>query len=228
MDGMYSKASGIKYEFKQLADLIGGELSRVWDDLFAGKISSFADLWDRMLGSVVTSFQKAMADMTDVYVKVFLKAILGTSTLESMGKTIAGSIGNIIGGGITYSGSGGLSNSYDGGHLRTNPTVTLPNSFNTHHTRMAGGGVIPEHVFGVGKSGSTYEFGENGPEKVLSTADSFGGGAPANVSINIVNSSKAQVQQTSKPRFDGKQMIIDVLLEDYAAGGRTRQIMGGR
>lgn len=34
------------------------------------------------------------------------------------------------------------------------------------HIAMAGGGVINEHVLGVGRSGTTYEFGEHGPERV--------------------------------------------------------------
>jgi hypothetical protein len=38
---------------------------------------------------------------------------------------------------------------------------------NAHdHWAMARGGIIPEHVVGVGRSGRTYEFGELGPERV--------------------------------------------------------------
>jgi hypothetical protein len=34
------------------------------------------------------------------------------------------------------------------------------------HIAMAGGGVINEHILGIGRSGATYEFGERGPETV--------------------------------------------------------------
>jgi TP901 family phage tail tape measure protein len=35
------------------------------------------------------------------------------------------------------------------------------------HTAMAGGGLISEPIFGVGRSGRTYSFGETGPERVI-------------------------------------------------------------
>ncbi|MET0419314.1 MAG: phage tail tape measure protein [Actinoplanes sp.] len=44
----------------------------------------------------------------------------------------------------------------------------LMNAHRNHiHIAMAGGGVINEHVVGVGRSGATYEFGERGPETVV-------------------------------------------------------------
>ena len=39
--------------------------------------------------------------------------------------------------------------------------------FNHVHWAMANGGMIPEPVFGVGRSGNTYSFGERGPEMVV-------------------------------------------------------------
>jgi TP901 family phage tail tape measure protein len=50
------------------------------------------------------------------------------------------------------------------------------------HIAMAGGGVIQEPVFGVGASGNTYSFGENGPERVIPGTGTTG---RASVTINV-------------------------------------------
>jgi hypothetical protein len=44
------------------------------------------------------------------------------------------------------------------------------------HIAMQNGGVIREPVFGVGRSGASYSFAENGPERVLSTSQTAAGG----------------------------------------------------
>lgn len=50
----------------------------------------------------------------------------------------------------------------------------LMNAHRNHiHIAMGNGGVIPEHVVGVGASGRTYEFAERGPERVLSTGQTM-------------------------------------------------------
>jgi hypothetical protein len=58
--------------------------------------------------------------------------------------------------------------------------AALMNAHRNHiHIAMANGGVIPEPVMGVGRSGATYSFAERGPERVLSagqTAASAGAG----------------------------------------------------
>lgn len=69
---------------------------------------------------------------------------------------------------------------------------------------MANGGVINEHVMGVGKSGATYEFGEGGrPETVIpgiaQAASGSGGTTVVNqVTVNPIiniNGSNLPVQQ---------------------------------
>lgn len=58
-----------------------------------------------------------------------------------------------------------------------------------------------------------------------------GGNLPAlssgtgNVQVNIVNNSKTPVSAQSNARFDGKQMVIDVVLEDLSRNGQIAQTL---
>ena len=55
------------------------------------------------------------------------------------------------------------------------------------------------------------------------------GGAPSlggnNVQVNIINNSSQPVNATTNPRFDGKQMVIDVVLDDLSRNGQIAQTM---
>lgn len=169
--GMQPKAAvdELTRGMKTLADIISGELDTIWDDLFTGKIQKFTDLWDSIMNGLVNSFQKAMSDMMSIYMDEFLKEILGKRTMGGIIDAVGGGIiGSILGG---FAGapadpsSVGLSSAVGHG-------FTIP---------MANGGIIPEHVWGIGASGQRYEFGEKGPERVLSNADSFGDRSISNI-----------------------------------------------
>jgi TP901 family phage tail tape measure protein len=90
---------------------------------------------------------------------------------------------------------------------------------NAHdHVAMAGGGVIGEPVFGVGASGRTYSFAENGPERVLptyATASHGGGGGGGNVYQITINPTPL-----AHPRDIGRQLVGAI--QAYESGsGRT-------
>ena len=57
--------------------------------------------------------------------------------------------------------------------------------------KQAAGGIIPEPVFGIGASGQTYTFGENGPETVVPGVRGLqpGAGSVVNITINAVDAS---------------------------------------
>jgi len=57
--------------------------------------------------------------------------------------------------------------------------------------KRAAGGIIPEPVFGIGASGQTYTFGENGPETVVPGVRGLqsGAGSVVNITINAVDAS---------------------------------------
>jgi TP901 family phage tail tape measure protein len=62
-------------------------------------------------------------------------------------------------------------------HAYTGAIYRQHSGSNAHvHIAMAGGGIIREPVYGVGASGDTYSFAENGPERVTPMT---GGGAAA-------------------------------------------------
>jgi hypothetical protein len=59
---------------------------------------------------------------------------------------------------------------------------------NAHdHIAMIGGGVIREPVYGVGRSGRTYSFAENGrPERVLSAGQTARGGGSVTIAPTVI------------------------------------------
>jgi hypothetical protein len=82
-------------------------------------------------------------------------------------------------------------------------SAPLMNAHRNHiHVAMAGGGVIPEPVIGVGASGRSYSFAERGPERVLSTGQTMAAAnsgrvitmtlAPV-ININGANQSASQI-----------------------------------
>ena len=75
---------------------------------------------------------------------------------------------------------------------------------------MAGGGQINEPIFGIGKSGRTYKFGERGSETVIPH-----GGAMGNITINIENMSGSQQDLNNL-----RQTILDVVQEANTRRGR--------
>jgi TP901 family phage tail tape measure protein len=66
------------------------------------------------------------------------------------------------------------------------------------HTAMKHGGIIPEHVVGVGRSGRTYEFGELGPERVTPLRGYATGGL-----VNVARSTS-----TSGSRLDTADAML--------------------
>lgn len=197
---------------------LGSELDSVWDDLFEGKISKFSDLWSGVMDSVTHTFQKAMSDMLSIYVNEFLMGVAGeTQTLgaSSSGDSgVIGMIGSAIGGLF-----GGSSDIYSHDSTSTN-----------YWSRMAGGGIIPEHVVGVGlQTGTNYEFGEKGPERVLSNSDSFQQQQAPIVEVNVINKTSKEVDATQgSSYFDGRKFVVEAILEDVDRGGPLRSLMGAR
>jgi hypothetical protein len=80
------------------------------------------------------------------------------------------------------------------------------------HIAMAGGGVINEPVMGVGKSGRSYSFGENGPETVTP-----GVGGRNTYNINIA------VPVGAHPAEVGRQTVNAIQAFERSNGARWRQ-----
>ncbi len=92
---------------------------------------------------------------------------------------------------------------------------------NAHnHFAMAGGGVIPEPVMGVGRSGATYSFAEHGPERVLTTAQTMAGAGGG-----TVNHVKIDAPITIQGSNLSPQQIADQV--DRKLGALASQLMRG-
>ena len=85
-----------------------------------------------------------------------------------------------------------------------------PNFFG--ETAMAQGGIIREPIHGVGRSGRTYSFGEQGAEMVTPMGKGVGGGG---ITINIQNMSGSQQDLNNL-----RQTILAVIQEANTRGGR--------
>ena len=85
---------------------------------------------------------------------------------------------------------------------------------------MASGGVINEPVYGIGASGQSYAFGENGPEMVSPMGG--GGGGNYNITINAIDAASFDTVVRRNPRS-----IIGVITDDMEMGGSMRSAMRG-
>ncbi len=62
----------------------------------------------------------------------------------------------------------------------------------------------------------------------------YGGGNPASammvapVTVNVINNGTPQRISAQRQQFDGKQMVVSVILEDVNRGGPISQAMGAR
>jgi len=91
---------------------------------------------------------------------------------------------------------------------------------NAHdHWAMANGGIIPEHVIGVGRSGRTYEFGEAGPEAVTPLRGYAGGGL-VNVAPRTASSSRGSKLDTADAILAARS-AVDQLTASLKENGRT-------
>jgi hypothetical protein len=112
--------------------------------------------------------------------------------------------------------------------MSTPTTAKIHSSSPVHPTQFrAGGGPITEHVIGYGtKTGQRWEFGEKGPEYVFNKEQMQSSQSAGNVQVNINNNSQSQVTGGAKTRFDGRKMIIDIVLDDYESGGALYRTLG--
>ena len=203
---------------KEIIPSIASGFSQVFGQIFTGEITSFTDLWEQSMQSLHDSFAKAMQGMLDIYINEFLRGIVEASAQSGLMDTVIGAFGNFL----------GMTTGYGGNTMNATDTSAAGDWINSNaHSAFASGGIIPEHVLGVGASGRTYEFGENGPERVLSNSDSFEPQVP-NVTVNVINKTSNEVTASQgNTRFDGRRFVVEAILEDIDRGGPLKSVMGG-
>ena len=80
---------------------------------------------------------------------------------------------------------------------RPKPIPKSYSDYEANRHRLAGGGIINEPVFGIGRSGAQYEIGERGPEMVIPMRGSKGkamGSRSINITINAQVQNMGQVE----------------------------------
>lgn len=98
---------------------------------------------------------------------------------------------------------------------------------------FASGGAFTNSVVSSPTMAPMALFGEAGPEAIMPlTRDNAGrlgvkaqgAGAEVNLALNVINQSSQPVSaSTSQPRFDGRQMVVDIVLTDLRRGGPVSQ-----
>jgi lambda family phage tail tape measure protein len=88
---------------------------------------------------------------------------------------------------------------------------------------MASGGIIEEHIIGMGKSGKRYEFGEQGPEMVTPLGSSTQTSAP--IEVHIHNAPQGTTVRETTTSRGGKRIdvMIDEIVSRKLAGGSMSQ-----
>ncbi len=198
---------------------------------------SFRSL-SQTLGDVFfNAFQGRLKNLGD-YVRAFTDGVK-RSIANAMGQVASNAIRAGIGSfaGSLFS-SGG--SSYGFGN------VARPEFFSGIQTAHNGGRIVPQfHAGGMvlrpGDVPAILQEGEfviqqqaaqklgGGMLNALNNGNLPGGSAQMpNVTINVINQSSQQLNaRQSAPRYDFKQMVIDVVLEDVQKGGALRSVIAG-
>ncbi|WP_374419462.1 phage tail tape measure C-terminal domain-containing protein [Chromobacterium sp.] len=98
---------------------------------------------------------------------------------------------------------------------------------------FASGGAFANSVASSPTLAPMALFGEAGPEAIMPLArdgagrlgvKAQGAGTEVNLALNVINQSSQPVSASaSQPRFDGRQMVVDIVLTDLRRGGPVSQ-----
>lgn len=143
-----------------------------------------------------------------------------------------------------FSGSGdGVQPGADAGaySIDANPYLNMPSEFanggimsefgSLELRKYANGGIAnsPQMaIFGEGRMNEAYVPLPDGRSIPVTMTGGGSGDGKANVTVNVINQTTQQVTANqSQPRFDGKQMILDIVLTAASQPGQFREGMKG-
>jgi lambda family phage tail tape measure protein len=182
-------------------------------DMMKGELKSLEDYFVAFGDAVLQVLYEIMAKMIVFNLMSGMGFNMGGGSFSGLGLGGGGGGASMV---TNSAGFGVNANNFSLGTSYTPPTMNF-----------ADGGLIPEHVIGVGKSGQVYQFGEKGPETVVSNKDSFRQTAPE-VEVNVINNGQQSNVTSQSSRFDGKRFIVDVVLENIANNGQIGQVLRRR
>lgn len=217
-----SEFAPLEESVEKAAESLSGALTPALSDSVAQMLSSTASQAQQ---ASVTGFFSSSISSATASVYEFIAAL----------SSMAGSSGSL--GGLFGSGAGKMGNLTDSQAL----SEFAPLAF-------AKGGIldslgsVPLRKYaagGIARSPQLALYGEAGPEAyvplpdgrsipvTLNTGTAAQQGVP-NVTVNVINQTTQQVSsQQSQPRFDGKQMILDIVLSAATSPGPFRTGMKG-
>lgn len=168
------------------------------------------DLQNAFVGIVsgTETVSKAFETMATQIIEQLAKVVFQMYIVKLLQSAIGG-LGNMFGGG------GGLPPGMTG-----DPEIDVP-------------GITPHAMGGPVSAGQTYLVGERGPELLnigasgsITPNNMIGKGGQMPVQVNIHNYGQP-MSQSQTSRFDGRQMIVDVVVKDLQTNGPIRQQMKG-
>ena len=202
------------------------KMARSWiqigDAIDKGVVQSLNAFTDSLADGkfAFADFAKSIIKML---LKVIIQAMVAYAILSAIGATGGQSFGSFVKGGMTNFANGfggGASSGTTGGDI----TVTHGGDLPIHHT----GGWIGSQPL---KAGDVPIIGQE-EEVVLNKEQQrfYGsvmenaGSSVNNVEVNVINNSGTPVSaESSEPRFDGRKMIVDVVVEAMNKEGPMRQ-----
>ncbi|OQS32973.1 phage tail tape measure C-terminal domain-containing protein [Chromobacterium haemolyticum] len=198
-------------------------------------LAQYADNVGNKAAQGQRAFETATNSMTDMQTKFFMTGKLGwqdfaNSVIEQIIRIqMQQATLSMIGGGLSldWLPSGLFGPSVIGsakGNLFYNGQVVRT---------FASGGAFTNSVVSSPTMAPMALFGEAGPEAIMPlTRDNAGrlgvkaqgAGTEVNLALNVINQSSQPVSASaSQPRFDGRQMVVDIVLTDLRRGGPVSQ-----
>lgn len=192
----------------QMAEEIAGGMERAFSDGFFNIMQGRINSLGKVFMSLIASVQRALANML---------AQNSTNAIMQALQNVAG--------GLLNSGSASSAGSY--GVLQSDAGYSW--SAPTFHS----GGYVPRFHFGGLASDEMPAILQSGEgvlsRKGMAALDALNAGKAAggNVSVNLINQSGQQLQaeQQGQPRFDGAQMVVDIVLRKLKSDPSFRNAM---
>ncbi len=224
---MNAKIARTSEEYAGKAKGALGELLKSWEDVSgqmgqvaANFTSGFADELTNLVTTGKGNFAELAESMVKQIIKINLQLMISKFLMQSMGMS---------------------------GSLSSMPNLLPPNAFakggafaSAGIQAFASGGAFTNKIASVPTVAPMALFGEAGPEAIMPLGRAangelgvrvVGGGGNTSapeISINIINQSGTDVTaKQGGSRFDGKRMILDVVMEAVTTPGSFRETMKG-
>ena len=175
---------------------------------FDSTMNSINSAWTNNLEAMATgtkSFSKGIKDIFKDMTNAIIKMMIQLTFQQYVMPKLQGLFGGVVGGLGSLGAAKGISSFAGGSSFRSAFTGN----------RFASGGVTNPGLMLVGENGPEL-FQSSGSHRIYTASETrrlVGGGAASKVIVNIINQSGQQLDsQQQETKFDGEQMIVDVVV----------------